>query len=189
MRAGTKESLLRGTNETHRLTVVSVDVDVGIEIVTVEAHAPRVVDTVARCRPVAAVETDKVDRSTIPAARSRQKHGSVLFQSVPLRSSDRIASEACPGLVDVAQRIVVGTPIVRKQDHSVDAVHIGLNVADARIGAPCIEQVCPFLVGQRTPTIVLLVATVANSVAAPVGLTRLVEQMVTVIAVDVVIAA
>ena len=55
------------------MTVVSVVV-VGIEIVIVEVHVPRVVAIVVRCRPVVAVGTDIVDRSPIPVARGRQEH-------------------------------------------------------------------------------------------------------------------
>ena len=69
---GTRD-LLGNTREANREPEVSVVVAVRAEAAVVEVHAARAAATAARSRPVVAVRTDTVNRSPVPAARSRQE--------------------------------------------------------------------------------------------------------------------
>ena len=97
----------------------------------VEVHVERGVAIVARSRPVVAVgnDTDIVDRSPVPTARSRQEDRTGLLQNAPLRSGNHIAVVATT--VGVVQTVGAASPIIGQQDYAVHIVHLCRGIADA----------------------------------------------------------
>ena len=91
-----------------------------------------------------------------------------LKASFPNISGDDVGVEV--GIVSVGgvQSEESCIPIVRKQNHAVHPIHVGLGIADAALGGAGIEHIRPLVVGQGAPHIGR-VATVANRVVAPVG--------------------
>ena len=65
--------VLSGANQADRFTIVAVVVVRGIEIARIEVQVVRVVAIVVRGRPIVAVGTDIVDRSSIAVAGSRKE--------------------------------------------------------------------------------------------------------------------
>ncbi len=85
-----KEKLLEKHDEAHRLSVVAAVVIARDEVAVVEAHVARAATIAVRRRPVVAVRTDIVDRSTVTEASGGQEDRTVLLQGGPVRGGDGI---------------------------------------------------------------------------------------------------
>lgn len=120
--------------------------------------------------------------------RGRKENGSELLQLCPLCGCNRIGGVTGTIAICAVQRIVAGIPVVGQQNHTVHVVHFGLGIADATRCTAGFEQIQPLLFGEGAPTTVLLVTAVADGIVAPVGLAGLVEQVVSGVAVGIVVA-
>ena len=170
----THELILGGASEAHTLTVAAVVAVASAEVRNVEEHAVRVVAIAVRGRPVVADAADTADRSPTAVASGRQEDRTVRLQTVrPTRCVYHVAAEA--GIIGIcaAQAVIARAPIIGQQNHAVYAIHLRFGIADTAARAARVEDVNPFILGQRTP-LLRRVAAVAYRVVAPVGLAGLV---------------
>ena len=181
-----KGTILYRAHQAYGLTPEAEVVAARTEVTVAEVHGVRAVATVGRGRPVVDEGTDIVDRSAPPVARGGEEDRSVLLQGCPLGGGDDIGGETSSRCVRAVQGVVVGAPVVGQQDHTVDIVHLGLCVTDAGCRGAGVEQIHPLVLGQRPPC-VGCVASVADGVVTPIGLTRLVEQVITGLSVCVIV--
>ena len=95
--------LIRGANQAHRVTEVSVVPAAGVEVAVVEEHAVRAVAIAARGRPVAAVAAHTTDRSPLAVARGCQEDRAMRLKGIcPSGGTNHIATEARATAVRVA---------------------------------------------------------------------------------------
>ena len=111
----------------------------------------------------------------------------MLLQGAPLARRDGVAAEVGIKRICVTQCVVTGTPVIRQQYHTVYIVYLCFGIADTRSRAARVEHVPPFVCGQRAP-LVRLVAAITDGIVAPIGLARLVVQVVLDAAVGIVVA-
>ena len=90
------------------------------------------------------------DCGRITASSGRQKHRTGrLHDIVPFRCGNHVAQVISGTHIGVGQRIGCSVPIVGQNDQAINAVHDGLGVTDSRSRASGVEDIRPFLNGQK----------------------------------------
>ena len=127
--------------------------------------------------PVIAITTIIADISPIPMASCRQEDCTVGLKGVrPVLGGDGVA--AVVATVRIVQRVDACRPVVWQEDEAIHTIYNTLGPADATGGVAPTNDITEFVIRQGAPAIVLCVATVCNGVVTPVGLARLVIQVV-----------
>ena len=131
--------------------------------------------TETRRRPITSRASNFDNRCPIPVARGRKENRTILFQSRPLCGSNDVGIITGTFKIRIVQSIMVNVPVIRKQDHAIDVVHMGSYITNTSSCATGIEQIEPFFTSQRPPTAVFGVAAIADGIVAPVGLACLIK--------------